>query len=77
MRGAAAKQSAVQCHRESTVAATRRAIPNVVAGEGTGIVHIAPGCVMWTIIWPSASIVPIAPLGPDGRFLSGFDDFTD
>ncbi len=77
MRGAAAKQSAVQCHRVIDGGRDSKGNPNVVAGEGTGIVHIAPGCGDVDYhLGQAQGIVPIAPLGPDGRFLSGFDDFT-
>ncbi|MCA9041367.1 MAG: class I tRNA ligase family protein, partial [Planctomycetaceae bacterium] len=51
--------------------------PLVVAGEGTGIVHSAPGCgdVDHTLGLEN-NIVGIAPLGEDGCFMEGFGDFT-
>ncbi|MBS0203899.1 MAG: class I tRNA ligase family protein [Planctomycetes bacterium] len=50
---------------------------NVVAGEGTGIVHIAPGCGdVDHQLGAQAGIVGIAPLGEDGCFIDGFADFT-
>jgi isoleucyl-tRNA synthetase len=49
----------------------------VVAGEGTGIVHIAPGCGdVDFVLGKSLGIVAIAPLGEDGCFLDGFGMFT-
>lgn len=51
--------------------------PNVVAGEGTGIVHSAPGCGDVDHQIGLANGLPtIAPLGPDGNFLEGFGPFT-
>ncbi len=51
--------------------------PNVVAGEGTGIVHIAPGCGDIDHSLGSEFGMPIiAPLGEDGCFLEGFGEFT-
>lgn len=50
---------------------------NVVAGEGTGIVHIAPGCGdVDHVLGAQAGIVGIAPLGEDGCFIDGFGEFT-
>ena len=77
MRGAAATKSAVQCHRVIDGGRDSKGNPNVVAGEGTGIVHIAPGCGDVDYhLGIAQGVVPIAPLGTDGRFLSGFGDFT-
>ncbi len=51
--------------------------PNVVAGEGTGIVHSAPGCGdIDHQIGKAYGLPSIAPLGEDGRFLDGFGPFT-
>ncbi|MDB5385911.1 MAG: Isoleucine--tRNA ligase [Planctomycetaceae bacterium] len=51
--------------------------PLVLAGEGTGIVHIAPGCGdVDHVLGKSLGLVVIAPLGEDGCFLEGFGDFT-
>ncbi len=50
---------------------------NVVAGEGTGIVHSAPGCGdIDHQIGKAYGLPSIAPLGEDGRFLDGFGPFT-
>ncbi len=51
--------------------------PYVVAGEGTGIVHSAPGCGdvdhAWGLYFRLAAI---APLDEEGRFVEGFGPFT-
>ncbi|HLW64229.1 MAG TPA: isoleucine--tRNA ligase, partial [Gemmataceae bacterium] len=45
--------------------------------EGTGIVHIAPGCGAEDFeLGKEQEIPPIAPLGEDGIFLSGFGDLS-
>ncbi|MBL4886201.1 MAG: class I tRNA ligase family protein, partial [Planctomycetaceae bacterium] len=50
---------------------------NVVAGEGTGIVHTAPGCGEIDHKMGLHYGLPIlAPLGEDGRFQEGFGEFT-
>ena len=50
---------------------------NVVAGEGTGIVHIAPGCGdVDHVLGKNLGLVSIAPLAEDGTFLEGFGPFT-
>ena len=49
----------------------------VVAGEGTGIVHSAPGCGDVDNLWGKQHrIVAIAPLDDEGRFVEGFGKFT-
>ncbi len=51
--------------------------PIVVAGEGTGIVHSAPGCGdVDHKIGMELGLPAIAPLGEDGRFGEGFGPFT-
>ena len=51
--------------------------PLVVAGEGTGIVHAAPGCGDVDHQWGEQYGLPvIAPLKPDGTFGDGFGPFT-
>jgi isoleucyl-tRNA synthetase len=70
-------KSAISCHRVIDGGRDFKGNPNVVAGEGTGIVHIAPGCGdVDHQLGAAASIVGIAPLGEDGRFIDGFGDFT-
>ncbi len=51
--------------------------PYVVAGEGTGIVHSAPGCGDVDHAWGEAFKLPaIAPLNDEGRYIEGFGQFT-
>lgn len=51
--------------------------PIVVAGEGTGIVHSAPGCGdVDHKIGMELGLPAIAPLGEDGTFGEGFGPFT-
>lgn len=51
--------------------------PNVVAGEGTGIVHIAPGCGdIDHKIGVELGLPIIAPLKEDGTYHDGFGPFT-
>ncbi len=67
----------IQCHRVIDGGRDTKGNPNVTAGEGTGIVHIAPGCGdIDHKIGQELGIVGIAPLGEDGRFVEGFGDFT-
>lgn len=48
--------------------------PNVVAGEGTGIVHCAPGCGDIDYeIGHRFALPAMAPLNEDGTFLDGFN----
>jgi len=69
--------SGVTCHRVIDGGRDSKGSPNVVAGEGTGIVHIAPGCGdVDHQLGKALKIVGIAPLNEDGRFLEGFGDFT-
>ena len=54
-----------------------RGEPFVVAGEGTGIVHSAPGCGDVDHAWGKHfRLVAIAPLDDEGRFIDGFGPFT-
>jgi isoleucyl-tRNA synthetase len=67
----------VSCHRVIDGGRDFKGNPNVVAGEGTGIVHSAPGCGDIDYqIGKQYGLVSIAPLGEDGRFLDGFGKFT-
>jgi len=51
--------------------------PYVVAGEGAGIVHSAPGCGDVDNQWGKSFELPaIAPLDAEGRFIEGFGPFT-
>lgn len=70
-------KNGVTCHRVIDGGRDFKGNSNVVAGEGTGIVHIAPGCGdIDHQLGEAAGIVGIAPLGEDGRFIEGFGDFT-
>ena len=70
-------KSGVTCHQVVDGGRDSRGNAHVVAGEGTGIVHIAPGCgdVDHTL-GKELGLVGIAPLGEDGRFVEGFGEFT-
>ena len=66
-----------QCHKVIDGGRDFKGNANVVAGEGTGIVHIAPGCGdVDHVLGQQIGIVGIAPLGEDGNFLEGFGEFT-
>ncbi len=65
------------CHKVVDGGRDSKGSPMVVAGEGTGIVHIAPGCGdVDHVLGQQLGIVGIAPLGEDGKFLDGFGPFT-
>ena len=66
-----------QCHKVVDGGRDFKGNANVVAGEGTGIVHIAPGCGdVDHVLGQQIGIVGIAPLGENGNFLEGFGEFT-
>ena len=72
-----ANKTGVGCHRVIDGGRDFKGNPNVVAGEGTGIVHIAPGCGdVDHVLGAQAGIVGIAPLNEEGRFVEGFGEFT-
>ena len=65
------------CHRVIDGGRDSRGNAHVVAGEGTGIVHIAPGCGdIDHKMAPEHGLVGIAPLREDGCYDEGFGDFT-
>lgn len=67
----------VSCHRVIDGGRDIEGNPNVVAGEGTGIVHIAPGCGDIDHVMGKANgLVAIAPLDDEAKFLPPFGDFT-
>jgi isoleucyl-tRNA synthetase len=67
----------VSCHRVVDGGRDAEGKPTVLAGEGTGIVHVAPGCGdIDHVLGKNLGIVAIAPLGEDGRFVEGFGAFT-
>ncbi len=71
-----AHQTAVECHRIIDGARDSRGNPNVVEGEGTGIVHIAPGCGDVDYLLGTTNVlVSISPLDEAGRFVAGFEQF--
>ncbi len=72
-----AGQTGVSSHRVIDGGRDSRGNPNVVAGEGTGIVHIAPGCgdVDYTL-GKQHGLVGLAPLDEAGQFVAGFGQFT-
>ncbi len=69
--------SGVEAHRVIDGGRDFKGNANVVAGEGTGIVHIAPGCGdVDHKMGVELGLPIIAPLGEDGRYLEGFGQFT-
>ena len=67
----------IDCHRVIDGGRDSKGNPNVTAGEGTGIVHIAPGCGdVDHKLGQEHGIVSIAPLAADGTFVEGFGEFT-
>jgi isoleucyl-tRNA synthetase len=67
----------VECHRVIDGGRDFKGNPNVVTGEGTGIVHSAPGCGdIDHQIGKANGLVSIAPLNEDGTFAQGFGKFT-
>ncbi|WP_459554749.1 isoleucine--tRNA ligase [Lacunimicrobium album] len=70
-------RTAVQCHRVIDGGKDSKGAAIVVQGEGTGIVHIAPGCgdVDYHLGEQNA-VQSVAPLKEDGRFDEGFGEFT-
>ena len=72
-----ADKTGVACHRVIDGGRDFKGSANVVAGEGTGIVHIAPGCGdVDHQLGAAMGLVGIAPLGEDGCFIAGFGEFT-
>lgn len=70
-------QSGVLAHRVIDGGRDARGNAHVVAGEGTGIVHMAPGCGdIDHKIGAGLGIPIIAPLGENGKYVEGFGDFT-
>ena len=63
----------VKCHRVIDGGKDNIGNDNVVAGEGTGIVHIAPGCGdIDHKIGKKLGLVDIAPLNEESKFIDGF-----
>jgi isoleucyl-tRNA synthetase len=69
-------KSAASSHRVIDGGRDSRGNPNVVAGEGTGIVHIAPGCGdVDYALGKQHGLVGLAPLDEAGQFVAGFGQF--
>ncbi|NOX59690.1 MAG: class I tRNA ligase family protein [Planctomycetes bacterium] len=69
--------SGAEGHRVFDPGRTSKGEAYVVAGEGTGIVHSAPGCGDVDNAWGKVQkLVAIAPLDAEGRFIDGFGAFT-
>ncbi|MFN0055659.1 MAG: class I tRNA ligase family protein, partial [Planctomycetales bacterium] len=67
----------ISCHRVIDGGRDQEGNALVLAGEGTGIVHVAPGCGdVDHVLGKNLGIVAIAPLGEDGRFIEGFGPFV-
>ena len=76
-RSQASWPSAAESHRVIDPGKDSRGNPYVVAGEGTGLVHTAPGCGDVDHVWGQQhELVSIAPLDPSGRYVEGFGPFT-
>lgn len=74
---ASVSESSVQSHRVVDGGRDFKGNPIVVAGEGTGIVHSAPGCGdVDHKIGMELGLPAIAPLNEDGTFGEGFGPFT-
>jgi isoleucyl-tRNA synthetase len=69
-------RTAAESHRVIDGGRDSRGNPNVVAGEGTGIVHIAPGCGdVDYVLGKQQGLVGLAPLNEAGQFVAGFGPF--
>ncbi len=63
----------IKCHKVIDGGKDSIGSDNVVAGEGTGIVHIAPGCGdVDHKIGKKIGLVDIAPLDEESKFIEGF-----
>ncbi len=73
----AAGVTAVSCHRVIDGGKDNIGNDIVVAGEGTGIVHIAPGCGdIDNKIGKKLGLVDIAPLDDEAKYIDGFGWLT-
>jgi len=67
----------INCHKVIDGGKDNIGNDNVVAGEGTGIVHIAPGCGdIDNKIGKKIGLVDIAPLDSESKFIDGFGWLT-
>ncbi len=71
------KQSGIEAHRVIDGGRDSHGSPIVVAGEGTGIVHTAPGCGdIDHIVGKELGLPHLAPLNDEAKFLDKFGDLT-
>ncbi len=71
------KINAIACHRVIDGGKDNIGNDIVVAGEGTGIVHIATGCgSIDNKIGKKISLVEISPLDDESKYIDGFDWLT-
>lgn len=69
--------TAAGSHRVVDGGRSQDGTPMVLAGEGTGIVHIAPGCGdVDYALGKALGLVAVAPLGEDGTFSKEFGQFS-
>ncbi len=69
--------TAVGCHKVIDGGKDNIGNDVVVSGEGTGLVHIAPGCgAIDNKIGKKIGIVEIAPLNDEGKYIDGFGDLS-
>jgi len=70
-------KTAISCHRIIDGGKDSIGSDVVVAGEGTGIVHTAPGCgAIDKNIAQKAGLVSIAPLDEESRYIAGFGKYS-
>ena len=69
--------SGISCHKVIDGGKDNMGQDIVVSGEGTGIVHIAPGCGdIDNKIGKQLGLVDIAPLNDEAKYIEGFDWLT-
>ncbi len=69
--------TAISCHKVIDGGKDGIGNDNVVSGEGTGIVHIAPGCGdIDNRIGKKLGLVEIAPLNDESKYIDGFGWLT-
>ena len=69
--------SGINCHKVIDGGKDKFGNDIVIVGEGTGIVHIAPGCGdIDNKIGKKLDLVEIAPLNEESKFIEGFDWLT-
>ena len=70
-------KTGITCHRIIDGGKDNIGNDVVVAGEGTGIVHTAPGCgAIDNKIAKETGLVSIAPLNDEACYIEGFGDLT-